>query len=576
MTIGQAGNLKLNLNDKTVEKIVLANADATVECSVDINVTTNLAGYYVAYENGIYKMTPAVAQIGEKKYETLAKAIEAADGSEPIKLLKAVTLTECLAVDKAVTIDLNGNNISGSFASSYGMIYVKKGASLTITGTGTITSSAASAIGNYGTVAINGGTITADNGAALYNFNYLSRNDFYGTATIDGGEVDEVWNSGVLTVKSGSVTYLDNSGALAIEGGTVNEIIARDGTDASTVTESGKITITNGNIGTINEYDEEESDTEGKTAQIIISGGIFGQAVPEAYCAPNYVPVDNGNGTYGVKQDFTSILDMSAFANDSSKTIKAGAEIYVDGEFYTLTNDLTVEIPNAQAKKSAMLVTTYDYEGVSNGAVSEGAYPTAMYVWLVKGATDPDQDGVFETFTVERISALDNFFKYEGTSIRVGSAKNGIRFFTSVNANDADKLMNGKLITSGSLAGAKMTSAGTEFWKTVGKEQRSEVYGSKAGSSFRVFQTANGRNWFTGVLTGLDTDAQTITDGINTRPYAELKLADGTTLTLYGGTLNRSIYYVAVQNKDYFAAGSAHDNFVEGLISKGNSIRAEG
>ena len=130
--------------------------------------------------------------------------------------------------------------------------------------------------------------------------------------------------------------------------------------------------------------------------------------------------------------------------------------------------------------------------------------------------------------------------------------------------------MQGNLITSGDLAGVKMVSAGTEFWKTADNKQRSEVYGGKVGNTFRVFQSKGDRNWFTGVLTGLNTDAATIKETINNRPYAQLKLADGTIVTLYGGTLGRSILYVATQNRNTFSAGTASDNFIEGLIAKGN------
>jgi hypothetical protein len=219
------------------------------------------------------------------------------------------------------------------------------------------------------------------------------------------------------------------------------------------------------------------------------------------------------------------------------------------------------------AKKDVMVLTTYTYQNVGQAS----AYPTAMYVWLVTGDKNLDGDDIYDTFKTERVSALDNFFKYEGTSIRVGDVKNGIRFFTSVHAGDANKLMQGELITSGNLAGVKMVSAGTEFWKSADNKQRSEVYGGKVGSELRVFTSKGGRNWFTGVLTGLNTDAATIKQTINTRPYAQLKLTDGTVVTLYGGTLGRSILYVATQNKDTFGTGTAADGFVEGLIAKGNA-----
>ena len=120
-----------------------------------------------------------------------------------------------------------------------------------------------------------------------------------------------------------------------------------------------------------------------------------------------------------------------------------------------------------------------------------------------------------------------------------------------------------------------MVQAGTEFWKT--NKLRSEVYGGAVGNSFRVFAQSGGRNWFTGVLVGLDAEPKTVYDPIYSRPYAEIKVKIGDkaeTATLYGGTLTRSIYYVAQQNQDTFTAGSSYDNFVENLIAKGKEHEA--
>ena len=256
---------------------------------------------------------------------------------------------------------------------------------------------------------------------------------------------------------------------------------------------------------------------------------------------------------------------------DDSDTIVPGATIYVDGVAYELDENYTAWIDPEEAKSNA-LVTTYRYK---NGTTANETYPTNMYVWYMI-LEDSDADGDPDGYHVERIPELDNFFQYNGTSIRVGSAKNGIRFFTSIAPDARAKLQNGTLIESGSLKNAKMVRAGTVFKKnptvkvTLENGVSSDVYGGEAGSEFRVFGTYDGRNWYTGMLVGLDTDAATVTAGIAARPYAQLQIGDET-VVLYGGQIERSIYYVACQNQNTFAAGSAYDNFVEGLIAKGNS-----
>ena len=68
------------------------------------------------------------------------------------------------------------------------------------------------------------------------------------------------------------------------------------------------------------------------------------------------------------------------------------------------------------------------------------------------------------------------------------------------------------------------------------------------------------------MLTGLEGDPATLDMDIQSRPYMNLKL-NGETVTIYGATVQRSVYYVATQNRNYWAAGTAYDNFVENLIT---------
>ena len=91
--------------------------------------TKNADGTYTA------KKVTYVARIGETRYETLTAAIENANG-DTVTLLKDVTGTSTLSVNKTVTIDLNGHTITGEDTRA---IHVK-GGTLTLTGTGVVTS----------------------------------------------------------------------------------------------------------------------------------------------------------------------------------------------------------------------------------------------------------------------------------------------------------------------------------------------------------------------------------------------------------------------------------------------------
>lgn len=187
-----------------------------------------------------------VAKIGETEYETLQEAINAG-ADEIITLLADVTITGKTTIDKNITLDLNGHNISEEVTDQFGAIYVKKGVTLTIKASngGEITTDGGVVIGNYGTVIVEGGTINAaddpETDVSIYNFYYQA--DYYGTMTINDGTVARIWNCGIATLAGGTIVDVDNSGEMGIaEDATVTNIILRDGADAPEVPNTGKLT----------------------------------------------------------------------------------------------------------------------------------------------------------------------------------------------------------------------------------------------------------------------------------------------------------------------------------------------
>ena len=197
-----------------------------------------------------------------------------------------------------------------------------------------------------------------------------------------------------------------------------------------------------------------------------------------------------------------------------------------------------------------------------------------MYVWLAEG--NDKQGDVYTSYTVKRFDMLDDFFMYNGTSIRIGSDM-GIRFISSVDAEDIGKLMDGDLITEGTLNGAELTEMGTEFWKT--NRLRSLVYGKETNYRFSIYKTVDGRNRFTGPLTNLAASNAVVAEPFSSRPYAVMTFMDANeekTITLYGGTLKRSIYFVAQQVD---AAGSfkgtPYDSSVQKLLDMGEEYYKE-
>ena len=175
------------------------------------------------WDNGNLISKAYIARIGNTYYATLADAVAAANDCDVIVLLDNIDLgTEMLSIKKKITINLNGKTITSAYTGDYAAIYVGTAGDLTVTGEGTITTTGDIAIGSYGKVTIQGGTITAKS-AALYN--YYHNETTFGTATIAGGKLDTVWNSGVMEVTGGEIAYLDNSHKLIVTAGTVKELL---------------------------------------------------------------------------------------------------------------------------------------------------------------------------------------------------------------------------------------------------------------------------------------------------------------------------------------------------------------
>ena len=148
-------------------------------------------------------MLHAVAQIGEIKYDTLAKAFAAAAEGDTIILLEKIT------VEGTETWDLSGKTLT-SFAVDENYSIVVKG-DLMITG-GTFNINGAYGIGVTGSLTVTGGT-----------FNAAETNDYlignWGTTTISGGEFKGIYNcvnnfGGTTTIEGGkfSTAATDSSG----------------------------------------------------------------------------------------------------------------------------------------------------------------------------------------------------------------------------------------------------------------------------------------------------------------------------------------------------------------------------
>ena len=227
-------------------------------------------------------------------------------------------------------------------------------------------------------------------------------------------------------------------------------------------------------------------------------------------------------------------------------------EVWVDGVAYPVE---TVGGRYVNLPDSGSLLTIYTYQQ-GNSSGSHDNYPTGMKVYRIERT----QNGA----TVEHLAALDDLLQYAGCSIRV-SGKQGIRMITSLTQQNKDAL------TSTGLAGFTLEEYGTvvSWVKELGNasltlDNGRHNYAYKKDVADPIFATPGGLTQYTNVLVGFNLEQ--CKDDIVMRPYIVLKDADGQLVTLYGGTVTRSIGYIACQNRNTFQPGSAAYQYVWEII----------
>ena len=296
--------------------------------------------------DGTYGIATAIAQVGTDRYTSLKAAIAAVGKkAKTIQLLNDTTENITINASKQITLDLNGHTLNGGTGTAKATILNKGTVTITDTSadkTGTIKrddqgiegETSYYVIDNNGTMVIdqanvvnnsgikgsslirNGGVDTASsltiNGGTFEQQNFIAvKNDGNGELTINGGtltskqSVVQNWNKakilgGNLTggyLWTDSWTEAGTVGETVIGGnaqftGTIYMDVTSSPNPSTLKIEGGKLNVTKWTV----------TDAASKVdSSIAVSGGTFTTAVPDTYCAAGYAPVDNGDGTYGVK-----------------------------------------------------------------------------------------------------------------------------------------------------------------------------------------------------------------------------------------------------------------------------------
>lgn len=187
-------------------------------------------------------------------------------------------------------------------------------------------------------------------------------------------------------------------------------------------------------------------------------------------------------------------------------------------------------------------------------------YPTRMYTWLVT-----DEGGCYHA---KRYYGMDDLLRYSGSSIRV-TGKKGIRLITGM-ASTAKSMLTGSnslgytIVETGTLiAWNERVDDGGLTFDTQGVS-RGKAY--VKGTQNPVFEKSGGVEYYTNVLIGFSSAEQYGKD-LAMRPYAVLEDSLGNQVTVYGGTVVRSIRYIAEQNADSFAKGTTAYDYVHSIIN---------
>ena len=271
-----------------------------------------------------------------------------------------------------------------------------------------------------------------------------------------------------------------------------------------------------------------------------------------------FYPGDDPSWTDEVKQDYGGKLTWALPDGTLPQTdflalsgLTGNLIIEIDGVRYDPDENGNVYVPTKDAK----LAVIYEYNKLG-GDVHE-QYPVGMKLALL---TYTDKG-----YQADYPAVLQNLLHYAGSSIRI-TGKKGIRMITGIDTKQRDQLIQGSggytLLEYGTVVAWDYEVSGLNL--TLEHPAAKSAFAYKKGEADPVYKVTNGDTQFTNVLVGFSND-QCVPD-LCMRPYMKLQDKDGNVLTVYGGTVHRSIGYIALQNRKAFQPGTDSYEYIWGII----------
>ena len=251
-----------------------------------------------------------VAEVGSKKYETLADAIRLATKGKTVKLLADVEQNTQLTINKSITLDLNGKTIRntediwGDTANA--ILSITSGAKVTITGNGTIDAKE----NDCYTINVAKGDLTIENGTFYGNVSVVQVEE--GTLSVKGGTFDlhQKWE--------GSSKYLFNC------------------IDSEFTSGNAKVAISGGTFVGFDPNVSPEQKVDGKTP---------------SFAAPGVGITKNENGSFTAAAGMTAqILDKDGNSVNAYNTLAEAVAAAQDGQTVRLLADVALDAQIATGK----------------------------------------------------------------------------------------------------------------------------------------------------------------------------------------------------------------------------------
>ena len=355
--------------------------------------------------------------------------------------------------------------------------------------------------GPYPVIELDGSVGTFDN--CNFEVKQINSNGFSHSAIFVGYEGSATINSGIYTSVGVGLYIGTTGGQINVFGGTVS-----GGTYAAVADEDN----TTGSACIINIYDGRiingQLKTSGDNANIIVSGGTFSQHVDEEFCAPGFVAVDNGDGTYGVSinpdVDYKAqIVNSEGHIVGAYTTLNAAISDAGDGDTVTMLSNVTEDVVIPTGKTVTLdlngyTLTNEDDHTITNSGtltiIGDGTVDNVTHaraaLYNDVGATATLSGGTFTRSLENGINAADN---------------GGNSYYTILN-HGTMTINDGVTVNQGPNGAGKYSSLIENGWQS----------GSQNTGAVPSVMTINGGN-FSGGLNTIKND-----------DYGQLEIKDGT------------------------------------------------